>query len=185
RWLNRIWSLVLEPVQFTDAPESPEARDLRRLTHKTIRDAMKDIEEFAFNTLISKQMELASGLQKRRDAGPVDRTAWNEAIETMLLLAAPLAPHITEELWSRLGKPYSIHQQRWPRFDPDLARDEEVEIVLQVNGKVRDRLTLPAGATEEQARAAAFASPRMAELLGGKEPRRVIYVPGRLLNVVV
>ena len=185
RWLNRVWSLALEPPELVDDPGSAVARELRRSTHKTIQGVTADIEEFAFNTMISKLMEHSNAMQKAREAGPVDRQAWQEAIETTLLLMAPLAPHITEELWERLGKPYSIHIQRWPEADPELAREDEVEIVLQVNGKVRDRLRLPADATEEQARQVALASPRIQEWLGGKEPKRVIYVPGRLLNVVV
>jgi leucyl-tRNA synthetase len=98
---------------------------------------------------------------------------------------APLAPHITEELWQRRGHDYSIHFAQWPKADPGLARDDEVEVVVQVNGKVRDRLLLALEATEDEARAAAFASPKVAEWLGGKETRRVVYVPGKLLNIVV
>lgn len=185
RWLNRAWSLVTEPPELVDAPGSKEARDLRRATHKTIRGVTQDMEDFAFNTLIAKLMEHSGTLHRLREAGPVDRAAWDEAVDTMLLLTAPLAPHITEELWERRGKPYSIHFQPWPVFDETLARDDEVEIVVQVNGKVRDRLVLSAEATEQQAREVAFALPRVQELLDGREPRRVIYVPGRLLNVVV
>ncbi|MCK9517973.1 MAG: leucine--tRNA ligase [Dehalococcoidia bacterium] len=185
RWLHRMWSLGTEPPTLIDDPESDAARALRRITHKTIQGVTQDIEEFAFNTMISKLMEHSNAMQKARESGQADRAAWTEAIETALLLMAPLAPHITEELWERQGKPYSIHVQPWPQFDPEIARDDEVEIVLQVNGKVRDRLSLPADATEEQAREVAMASPRIQEWLNGKEPKRVIYVPGRLLNVVV
>ncbi len=185
RWLNRMWSLATEPPGRVAAPQSAGARDLRRSTHRTIREVTRDVESFGFNTMIARLMEHTTTMQRAREAGPVDGAAWDEALSAMLLLAAPLAPHITEELWERLGRPYSVHLQRWPAFDPDLARDEEVEVVLQVNGKVRDRLVLPSGASEDDARAAAFASSRVQEWLGGKEPRRVIYVPGKLLNLVV
>jgi leucyl-tRNA synthetase len=124
-------------------------------THKTIREATQDVEDFRFNTMISRLMEQTTALQKARDAGPVDRGAWDEAIDVALLLTAPLAPHIAEELWERRGKPYSIHLQPWPTFNPELAHEEEVELVVQVNGKVRDRLMLVAGADEASARAAA------------------------------
>lgn len=102
-----------------------------------------------------------------------------------LHLLHPLMPHITEELWERLGEPYSVHTQAWPKADPELARDDQVELVIQVNGKVRDRVSLPAGSSEEAARAAVWALPRIQEYLGGKDPRRVIYVPDKLFNIVL
>ncbi|HSE45099.1 MAG TPA: leucine--tRNA ligase [Gemmatimonadales bacterium] len=185
RWLRRVWSLGTDPVQLSDEVPELETRDLRRTTHKTIRAVTDDIEQFSFNTMISRLMELSTAMQKAREAGPVEPRAWDEAMEALLLMSAPLAPHITEELWSLLGKPYSIHLQPWPRWDAELAKDEEVELVVQVNGKVRDRLMLAAGASEDDARAAAFASPRIREQLDGKAPKRVIYIPEKLLNIVV
>ncbi|HEX6030589.1 MAG TPA: leucine--tRNA ligase [Tepidiformaceae bacterium] len=185
RWLRRVWSLGTDPVQLSDEVPELETRDLRRTTHKTIRAVTDDIEQFSFNTMISRLMELSTAMQKAREVGPVEPRAWDEAMEALLLMSAPLAPHITEELWSLLGKPYSIHLQPWPRWDAELAKDEEVELVVQVNGKVRDRLMLAAGASEDDARAAAFASPRIREQLDGKAPKRVIYIPEKLLNIVV
>ena len=185
RWLNRLWSLVTEPPPLESAPEGAGARSLRRTTHKVIRDATGMIEEFRFNTMISRLMEHTSAMQKARESGSVDQAAWTEAVRTAILLTAPLAPHIAEELWERTGGRYSVHVADWPAFDPELAHDDEVEVVVQVNGKVRDRLLLPATATEEDARAAAFASAKLAPWLEGKEPRKVIYVPGKLLNLVV
>ncbi|MGH2608382.1 MAG: leucine--tRNA ligase, partial [Tepidiformaceae bacterium] len=185
RWLRRAWSLAAEPVQFSDEVPAPQTRELRRATHKTIRAVTDDIEQFSFNTMISRLMELSTAMQKARDAGSVAPRAWDEALEALLLMMAPLAPHISEEIWERLGRPYSIHLQRWPKFDAELASDDEVEVVVQVNGKVRDRLRLPAGTSEEDARAAAFALPRVAEQVDGQTPRRVVYVPDRLLNIVL
>ena len=184
RWLNRIWSLANDPVERGGS--SPEAaRELRRSTHKTIRAATEDIEAFSFNTMISRLMEHATAMQRARDAGPVDASAWDEALRALLLMTAPLAPHITEELWESAGNPYSIHTAAWPEFDAELAKDDEVEIVVQVNGKVRDRLVMAPGATEDEATAAALRSERAAPFLDGKPPKKVIYVPGRLINVVV
>ncbi|MCS7294450.1 MAG: class I tRNA ligase family protein, partial [Chloroflexota bacterium] len=185
RWLRRIWSLALEGPQLVDAPDAPETLALRRVTHKTIRVVTDDLEHFRFNTLIARHMEFCSELQRVRERGQADRGAWNEAIETMLLLVAPLAPHITEELWERLGKPYSIHLQRWPAYDPELAKDDEVEVVVQVNGKVRGHLRLAPDAPEEVARQRALELERVRAALDGATPRRVIYVPGKLLNFVV
>jgi leucyl-tRNA synthetase len=185
RWLNRLWSLVEEPATLIDAPDSAQAREIRRATHKTILAATEEIEHFRFNTLISRLMEHSSALHRAREQGAVDRQAWDEGIRTALLLTAPLAPHIADELWERIGGGYSIHTASWPTADSELARDDEVEIVVQVNGKLRERLVLPAGTSEAEARAAVMALPRLIEQLAGKEPRRVIYVPGKLFNIVL
>ena len=185
RWLNRLWSLILEPAELMEASDSPAAKELRRTTHKTILAVTEEVENFRFNTMISRLMEHSTALQRARDAGPVDRAAWEEGVRTAVLLTAPLAPHITEELWERLGEGYSVHTQRWPVADAELARDDQVELVVQVNGKVRDRVSLPAGSPEAEARSAVWALPRIQEYLGGKEPRRVIYVPDKLFNIVL
>ena len=184
RWLHRVWSLATDPVVF-EAGADDGGRSLRRSTHRTIRDATQEIEAFRFNTMIARLMEHATAMQRTRDAGAVDPVAWDEALTSLLLLAAPLAPHATEELWSRLTKPYSIHTQPWPTFDASLIIEDEVEVVVQVNGKVRDRILLAPDAGEDVASAAAFASSRVQDALAGKEVRRAIYVPGRLLNLVV
>jgi leucyl-tRNA synthetase len=144
-----------------------------------------DLERFEFNTVVSALMELTNAIAEARDGGLAGDPAMSEALETILLLAAPVTPHIAEELWSRLGKPYSIHNQPWPQFDPEVARVEEITLVLQVNGKVRDRITVPADISEEQARKAALASEAVRRLLAGKRPRQVIVVPGRLVNIVL
>jgi leucyl-tRNA synthetase len=183
RWLNRVWTATVEAPEFAENAESASA--LRHLTHKTIKRASEDIDEFAFNTQIAGMMEMTNGLYQARDAGPVDPDAWNEAIEAMLLMMAPLAPHIAEELWERSGHAHSIHQQPWPEYDEALAAEDEVTLVVQVNGKVRDRIQVPAGITEESAKELALSSAAVKKHFDGKQPRRVIYVPGRLVNIVV
>ena len=185
RWLNRLWSLVVEPAATAAQPGKPGTLALRRVTHKTIEAATSDIEQFRFNTMISRLMEHSTALQRARDAGVVDGAAWDEGIRTALLLTAPLAPHITEELWSRIGGEYSIHNAAWPKADPAFLKEETIELVVQVNGKVRDRATLPANANEDEARAAVFALPRIAAVLDGQQPRKLVYVPGKLMNIVV
>ena len=182
RWLNRVWALVQSEPRF-GAEDENAARDLRHVTHKTIRRATDDIDYFRFNTMIAAMMEMTNALTQARDAGPVDRGAWNEAIEALLLMLAPLAPHISEELWERTGRPYSIHRQSWPQWDEELAREEEVTLVVQVNGKVRDRIRVPAGIDEDHARQLALASEQVRKHLDGAV-QRVIYVPGRLVNIV-
>jgi len=100
-------------------------------------------------------------------------------------LMAPETPHIAEELWARLGKPYSIHQQPWPEFDPELAKEDEITLIVQVNGKLRDRINVPAGISEEDAKAQALESEIVQRFMEGKQPKKVIVVPGRLVNIVV
>ncbi len=185
RWLNRVWSLVVErPTAQVGRPEAGQVRRLQQVTHQTIQHVSNDFERFEFNTIVSALMELTNALQESRSfLGGTP--AWDEAVTTLLLLMAPVAPHIAEELWARLGKPYSIHQQPWPSFDPEIARAEEITLVIQVNGKVRDRITVPADITEEQARARALASEPVQRQLAGRPPRQVIVVRGRLVNIVV
>ncbi len=184
RWLNRLWGLVLSEPTFGAAP-ADAVRHLRRLTPQTIRKASEDMERFRFNTLLAALMELTNGLIRHRDAGPVDRDAWDEAIQSLLLMLAPLAPHISEELWARTGRPYSVHTQPWPAWDPELAREEEITLVVQVNGKLRDRIQAPADIDEGRAKELALASPRVQKFTDQKQVAKVIYVPGKLVNVVV
>jgi len=197
RWLNRVWNLVLEPSPSSPPlegapPSSPPLggkeggiADLHRWTHKTIRRVTDDIEAFTFNTIIAGLMEFTNALQKARQTPVYGTEPWEEAIETLLLLLAPCCPHIAEELWTRTGRPYSVHQQSWPQFDPGLAAEEIITLVVQVNGKVRARLEVPADIGEEDAKETALSDENVQRHLVGKEIRKVIYVLGRLVNVVV
>jgi leucyl-tRNA synthetase len=115
----------------------------------------------------------------------VGPTAWQEAVESLLLMIAPSAPHIAEELWQRTGRPYSIHKQAWPEYDEALAASETFTLVVQVNGKLRDRFDVPVDIGEEEAKALAFASPKVTAHTEGHEILRVLFVPRRLVNIVV
>ena len=130
-------------------------------------------------------MELTNEIISAREAGLAGSDVFKDAVVHLLLLMAPGTPHIAEELWARIGKPYSIHQQSWPTFDPEIAKEEEITLVLQVNGKVRDRIVVPADLPEEDAQQLALANENVQRFLGGKEPRKVIVVQGRLVNIVV
>jgi len=131
-------------------------------------------------------MEFTNHMTRLRESGAaVDADAWDEARASLVLLLAPSAPHVAEELWQRLGKPYSVHTQPWPSFDPALTVEAEVEVAVQVNGKLRGRLMLPTGAPETEARERALADAAVRPHVEGKEIVRVIYVPDRLLNIVV
>ncbi|MGA9531999.1 MAG: leucine--tRNA ligase [Anaerolineales bacterium] len=186
RWLNRVWSHVLETASAPETEgDSEAARRLLRSLHQAIRRVGRDLEAFEFNTVISGLMELTNALIAAREAGLAGSPAFQETVEGLLLLMAPVTPHITEELWSRLGKPYSIHQQAWPVFDPELAKEDEITLVVQVNGKVRDRLTVDADISEAGAKELALNSDAIAPYLEGDQPKQIIYVPGRLINIVV
>lgn len=188
RFLEDVWSLVVEQRETGGAesePDSAEVRALRRKTHQTIRKVTEDIASFSFNTAIAALMELRNALQEAKKTTLYGSDAWREAIESMLLLLCPFAPHITEELWSRLGQPYSIHLQSWPAWDEGIAAEEMVTLVVQVNGRLRDRIQVPPGITEDQARELALASEKVRRHIGEKELRKLIYVPGKLVNIVV
>ena len=181
RWLNRVWQLALGETTFADGANEA---DIRRETHAMIRKVSQDIERFRFNTMIAAMMEFTNALGRLRDSGPVDPQAWDEAIDALTLCLAPSAPHISEEIWSRRGREGSVHEQRWPHWDEALAADETITVVVQINGKVREKLALPPGVPQADAEAAARASERVAGQLEGKTLRRTIWVPDRLLNFV-
>jgi len=184
RFLEDVWSLIVDEAPPADpAPDDPRWAALRRKTHQTIRRVTEDLEAFAFNTAIAAMMELRNTMRELKPA-LAGGAAWDEATATLLLLLAPFAPHITEELWHRLGMPGSVHRQAWPTWDPAVAAEPMVTLVVQVNGKVRDRLEVPAGIDEAAAKALALASEAVARYLGDRRPRQVIYVPGRLVNIV-
>jgi leucyl-tRNA synthetase len=130
-------------------------------------------------------MEYSNLLSKVQENGSIKNTVWAEAVKNLLLLLAPSAPHMTEELWQQLGYTYSIHNQSWPAWDRELAADEEITLVIQVNGKLRDKLSVPVDITEETARQLAFAQERIKSHIEGKIIAKIIYVPGRLLNIVL
>jgi len=188
RWFNRLWVLVLEEYRYCGKPGADREKaeeELSRITHQTVRKVTSDLERIHLNTMISALMEFTNHLGRIKETGAVTPSAWAEAIRALLLLLAPTAPHLTEELWQRLGYPYSIHNQPWPQWNEDLARDEEATLVVQVNGKLRDRITVPLSITEAEAKSLAMASQRVKAHLEGRELLKTIYVPGRLVNLVV
>ncbi len=186
RWLQRVWTLVLEtPNSQNPIPNAEGEKELRRRMHQTIQKAGGDIDAFRFNTMVAALMEYTNYLQKVKETTLYGTPAWSDAIEALLLMLAPSAPHIAEELWERIGKPYSIHRQSWPAYDPAEAAEEMFTLVVQVNGKVRGKVELPVGVGEEQAKEAALNETNVQRHLQGKTPEQLIYVPNRLVNLVV
>ena len=185
RFLERVWTLVMEPPPTVGGDDDARVRALRRKQHQTIRKVTYDIERFSFNTLVAALMEYTNHMVKAKETPAAQTAAWGEAIETLLLLMAPSFPHISEELWARTGGAYSIHQQAWPTWDEALAAEETITIVVQINGKVRDRFEAAADIGEVEAKERALATAGAQKHLDGKQPLKVIYVPGRLVNIVV
>jgi len=187
RWLNRLWGLGLSGYDWDESAggQVKAERELERLSHQTIRKVSQDLEKLRLNTMIAALMEFTNHLSKIKDERAVSVNAWKEAVDTLLLLLAPTAPHLAEELWQRTGHEYSIHNQSWPGWNEELAREEEITLVVQVNGKLRDRIAVSASVTEDEARQLALDSPRVKSYTEGKEIAQVVYVPGRLVNLVV
>jgi leucyl-tRNA synthetase len=195
KFLGRLWAAVHEAAPhlargpIDPAKLSPSARGLRRKTHETIAKVTRDIEgAFGFNTAIAAVMELVN---QTKDVSPEgapedDSRALREALEAAVILLAPMVPHIGEELWRALGHEVdTIFRERWPVFDPEAARKEEIEYVIQVNGKVRARERLPAGVSGDEIQEAVFANERVKALLAGKTVAKTIVVPEKLVNIVV
>jgi leucyl-tRNA synthetase len=184
RWLKRVWVLFTEPVGKPSA--SPETlKVLRRKLHQTLQQVTHDFEQFEFNTIVSGLMELLNEMYKAKEAGAAGTHEWNEAVELYLLMLAPVCPHIAEELWQSMGKPYSIHTQSWPKVDQAATREDEITIPVQINGKLRERLVFPADASEETIKAAALASETVLKYLDGRTPKKVIVVQKKLVSIVV
>ena len=189
RWLNRIWNLVLEdysPAGSASPDDKQKAeQDLTRFTHQTIKSVTEDLEKIRFNTMIASLMEFTNYLDDVHSRGAVSESAWKAALKTLMLLIAPSAPHMAEELWERSGYEYSIHTRNWPSWEEELTQVEQVTLIIQVNGKLRDRFVVSVSITEDEARKLALESPKVKPHLEGKQIAKVIYVPGKLVNLVV
>jgi leucyl-tRNA synthetase len=185
RWLDRVWRIVLAPNEDKGPAAQMSEKELRRTAHQTILRYERDLKAFSFNTMVAAMMEFTNTLHKARDAGLAGTPAWNEAIDILVKLLAPIAPHMAEELWARMGCAYSIHKVSFPAADEAAAKEDEVTVVVQVNGKVRDRVTVPASADDETVKQAALATEGAKRFINGAAPRQVIYVKGRLVNIVL
>lgn len=195
RFLNRVWKMVYELSPLVSRADDPvdgawlsaEGRNLRRIVHRTIRKVSEDVEErFHFNTAIAAIMELVNAVyafEGKRE--PANAAVVKEALESVVLLLAPFVPHITEELWECLGHGEGIGAASWPVYDPDAIREDEITVVVQVNGKLRGKVTVGVDAGEEDVRNAALADEKIRAHIEGKTVRKIIHVPGKLLNIVV
>ncbi len=193
RFLNRVWRMVNEyadTIKEVNIPDNfaqldADARKLRYKTHASIKKVSEDIgERFNFNTAISAIMELSNTLSSYSDNEEQDLPVVKEAINALLLLLSPFSPHICEELWQLCGNEEAICLQKWPTYDPAALIQDEIEIVVQISGKVRDRITVATGLSEEELREIALASNKVQQLIKDKTIVKTIVVPGKLVNIV-
>jgi leucyl-tRNA synthetase len=202
KFLHRVWTIALDPggrdaghggaAALPDGESESDARDrIRSAAHRTLRDVTEDYEGFRWNTMVAKLMELANLLSRYRGTAVAGLPEWDEAVRLLLLMLAPAAPHITEELWSRLAEARgdawaSIHTQRWPEVDDEAIVEATHEVPIQVNGKLRDKVTVPAGISEIELEQVVLARDKVAAALAGRQPHRIIHAGGgRLVNIVV
>ncbi len=186
RFLNRFWSLVSDSwTGGGSTAETSESKAIERLRNKTIKRVTEDLNNFRFNTALAALMECNNALIKQQNEPVAHSAAYRQTLETMMQLLSPMAPHITEELWHLTGHKGSVHTSQWPAFDEALTRDEAFTLVMQINGKVRERVEVPATINEAEVREMALNNPRIVSLIGDATIQKIIYIPGRLVNIVV
>ncbi len=184
RFLQKVWRLAIEPDSLARVGSGSTDEVLTRRVHQAIKRVTDDYAGFRFNTAVAALMELANALEERLQGGEARREAWDWAVRTLVLLLNPMAPHLGEELWQRLGGEGLAADAAWPVYDEALLVEPTATMVVQVAGKVRDRLEVPHGLSEPEAVELALKSERVVSFLDGARPRRVIYVPDRLINLV-
>ncbi|MQG66392.1 MAG: leucine--tRNA ligase [SAR202 cluster bacterium] len=185
RWLNKVWDISnFDPGIFAQKSDPASKRELNRLLHKTIMRVGADIERFKYNTAISALMEFTNSLAENRIPQKISYDDWLRLTRTLYVMMAPIVPHLSEELWEISGMAFSIHTQPWPAYDESLAQDDEITLVIQINGKVRAKISAPVNITESDANQLALNNASIEKHIEGLEIRKTIYVPGKLLNIV-
>jgi leucyl-tRNA synthetase len=181
RFLGKAWRMIIDVQsgEITDAvKDAAPAEDTLRLLHQTIKKVGDDIEGFAFNTAISQMMIFVNHLSKQT-------VRPKSVVQKVVLILAPFAPHIAEELWAHLGNPNTLAYESWPRYDAKLVKEKEVELAVQVAGKIKDRIVVAADATEEDIKQKALSSEKVIAAMAGKAPNKVIVIKSRLVNIVL
>jgi leucyl-tRNA synthetase len=184
RFLLRVWRLVLESSTIVVEGSDPDAAVLRRKVAQTVGKVTEHFDELRFNTAVAALMELANTMQDYLQRGGTQDEEWVYSVRTLVKLLNPLAPHLAEEMWEKLGEPGMLADQSWPVFEPGAAAEPKVTLVVQVDGKLRDRVTVDAGLPEEVALEVAMRSEKVRAALNGRGPSKVIYVRDRLINLV-
>ena len=184
RFLQRVWRLVVEPTSIVVEGGGADAGLLARKAAQTVQKVTDDYDNLRFNTAVAYLMELANAMQDYLQKGGARDAAWESSVHTLIKLLNPVAPHVCEEMWERLGGQGLLADSAWPAFDAAVAAEPEVVVVVQVGGKLRARLTMPAGSSEDQVLKAALGEPKVKGALNGGKPSKVIFVPDRLINLV-
>ncbi|MDB5165837.1 MAG: leucyl-tRNA synthetase, leucyl-tRNA synthetase [Candidatus Saccharibacteria bacterium] len=187
RFLNRVWTLAQEYIEGNEIEiDQKGVSEILAVAHKTNKKVTEDIEHDKFNTAVSSMMEAVNSYYKLKETYGIGKSeAWTVAIESLLQILAPFAPHITEELWHEVGHEQTIHVDAWPAWDEKYLVSDTMTIVVQVNGKLRATLRMPKDATKEEVETAVLAHANVTLVMGDKKPTKVIYVPGRLVNIVI
>jgi leucyl-tRNA synthetase len=184
RFLQRVWRLVVEPSSIVVEGGGADGRLLARKVAQTVQKVTDDYDGLRFNTAVAYLMELANAMQDYLQNAGVRDSGWDSAVQTLVKLLNPIAPHVSEEMWERLEGQGMLADAAWPQFDAAAAAEPEVVVVVQVGGKLRARLTMASGSSEEQVLKAALAEPKVKAALNGTRPSKVIFVPDRLINLV-
>jgi leucyl-tRNA synthetase len=187
RFLNRFWNLVTESwiEGKASTAATSESKAIERLRNKTIKRVTEDLKNFRFNTALAALMECNNAMIKQQNDSVARSVTYRKTLETMMQLLAPMAPHITEELWHLTGHSGSIHSTEWPSYDEAMTQDEIFTLVVQINGKVRERIEVAADISEAEVRELVLNNARVQSFIGDGTVQKVIYVPGRLMNIVV
>tara|TARA_B100000586_G_scaffold255624_1_gene217864 strand:- start:1609 stop:3855 length:2247 start_codon:yes stop_codon:yes gene_type:complete len=185
RWLNRVWDTVRRDRDvLPDEGDETAHRELDRALHKAIRRVTEDVERFKYNTAISALMEYTNQLSESYSKKMISADKWKNCLNQLLILMSPITPHMSEELWEQLGNDFSVHLQSWPEFNETLAVDDQITLVIQVNGKLRDRILAPVDVIESDATALALESEKVKAHIAAKQIQKIVFVPGRLVNIV-
>lgn len=205
RFLERYWALAMEVIKGREKAEAPTLRQessagvptdsvgkieetaLQRLAHKTVKKVGEDIENFRFNTAVSSMMGCLNEMLEIKEKLPPEKSplTWHDVIDKFTLVLSPFAPHLTEEVWEKTGHRESVFVESWPEYNKDLIKEEIVTLVVQVNGKLRDTIQVKAGLAQEDAEKEALGSQKIQKNLNGKKPIKTIYVPDKLLNIII
>jgi leucyl-tRNA synthetase len=177
RFLNRLWNFVFEQMKIKG--KKNESKEIKRGLNKTIKKMGEDIESLTYNTAISALMECLNIFQEK------NTKIKKSSLETFLKLLAPFAPYITEELWHQLGHKTSIHLEKWPKYDKKMLKEKEFELIIQINGKLRDKIKAPINLEEEKAKKLVLNRPKIKRFLMEQKPKKIIYVKNRLINLVI
>ena len=181
RFLQKVWRAIIDEETgevLSSVREGVAEVETLRLLHQTVKKVGDDIESFGFNTAKSQMMIFINHLSKL-EMRPKD------VVEKFVLVLAPLAPHVCEEIWARLGHKTSLTFEKWPGYDPELLKESVFEMPVQINGKIRDKITVDAGASQDDIKKIIMASEKVMALLAGKEPKKVIVVPGKMVSIVI